>query len=879
MNISPPKRVCALPFLVFFLGLYVAQFNRPAIAESIAAPVYTIWATMSQSIVGFDPETMAPVGEILLQHDPDALAVDSRQQRVWVYHGDLLASYSFSGELISQRKLRLPHGKAISISIDENEDALWLLSRGVLLRLDSLGDRSIVLESGVPVKGAYDVQQKIFWIAQGNTLSAFAQDGAVRKTLDLDAPVQTLAYDTFDKSLKFVAGDSLYRLHFGGEPLELLADRRIRQSRHLLVGQGGVTWIADDHNVFKVTASGEMTVYRPLQHFSPEIIVDIAPAEDGGLWIANWRELVRLEADGKVVGVIYPTVSGKRKRNFLALAEKNENVGPKLLVLYPDEASFINSASPELVVKLENTDIAIDSVEVIMADSVLSVSCEAQDSSALCHFDSLLSDGDYELTITASNTEGQRSMPVELHFQIDTRAPHIAVNSPENGLVTGADRIPISGSTDEFSAVSISGNTVSLDQANRFTLDAFVLAEGRNLILIEAVDRASNVSQASIEVWRDTTPPEQPNISLIEVSFLPDGLVQLVGESGSVEPGSELTVINTRSGEAIVVQADETGSFSLEIRAQERDILQISATDSVGNQSAKADMEVVVQPGAAPLELSFMSPQNNENITGDTILVRVHLAGPDNAGVKVNDNIATIVPNPDGSVTAYAWVPVSLGSTTLTATATAMDDREVSSSIIVHQQQAPYFRVSPSNYKGIGPLTVSFEIRDLFGTGVSQIHFDADGDGQSDRIYSGERDVIEYAYDGSPGLKPTTFIISDKQGNTHQVLVPILILDEEVLDSRIRQVWGGMIDALNAGDKEKALRFMVGDSREKYGAIFEVLMPYMAEITAGFSDIYQLGLYSEMASYVLMTAEEDEPRVFVAQFMIDRHGIWRIESF
>lgn len=53
---------------------------------------------------------------------------------------------------------------------------------------------------------------------------------------------------------------------------------------------------------------------------------------------------------------------------------------------------------------------------------------------------------------------------------------------------------------------------------------------------------------------------------------------------------------------------------------------------------------------------------------------------------------------------------------------------------------------------------------------------------------------------------------------------------------------------------------------------------HLDEVVGGFSNIQPMTLSAGAASYVLMTALNGQPRVFVVEFVQGGDGVWRIAS-
>ena len=162
---------------------------------------------------------------------------------------------------------------------------------------------------------------------------------------------------------------------------------------------------------------------------------------------------------------------------------------------------------------------------------------------------------------------------------LDTLPPVITIASPAMDAFVNTPRIDVSGMVDDVStSVTVNGITAAVS-GNNFALGQFELAEGENVIMVEAEDRAVNKTSAEIKINLDTVAP------VIGVtSPVPDSWVNtpLITVSGTVtEDNLEGFWIND------VATAVNNGDFSWDNfpLSEGNNQIKMLALDRAGNES------------------------------------------------------------------------------------------------------------------------------------------------------------------------------------------------------------------------------------------------------------------------------------------------------
>ena len=222
-------------------------------------------------------------------------------------------------------------------------------------------------------------------------------------------------------------------------------------------------------------------------------------------------------------------------------------------------------------------------------------------------------------------------------------------------------------------------------------------------------------------------------------------------------------------------------------------------------------------------------------------------------------------------------VALSGGANTITAMLTAPDGTATTQSISVTSTGPSSIRIAADPMQGFSPLTVTFDVTPQDGVAIQRVEVDADGNGAFDQTLSAFPWISIVTYTGA-GAYPTTIRVTDTQGNVYTRVVPIVATDRAALDQDLRAVWNGMKGALAAGDKVKAMQYLDATAQQRYGPVFDVLLPSMSQITATFSDLQSVTLSDGLGEYAVNRVINGENRIYFIYFGRNGDGVWRLGS-
>ncbi|MBN1389228.1 MAG: hypothetical protein JXA22_01150 [Candidatus Thermoplasmatota archaeon] len=172
---------------------------------------------------------------------------------------------------------------------------------------------------------------------------------------------------------------------------------------------------------------------------------------------------------------------------------------PEVIVEYPRDDQWINVGSFDIVGEVNDPRPVTDIWMSLDGSQEFQVPRSTPFAIPL-----VLPDGPHTVRIVAKNDDGlygNRSVS----FGVDTIAPEIIVNSPSSPYFTNRSNVWILGSCSEDADLFIAGEKVPHKEGSFTTM--VLLSEGRNDILIRALDRAGNTASETLIVNYDPDPP------------------------------------------------------------------------------------------------------------------------------------------------------------------------------------------------------------------------------------------------------------------------------------------------------------------------------------------------------------------------------------
>jgi hypothetical protein len=288
--------------------------------------------------------------------------------------------------------------------------------------------------------------------------------------------------------------------------------------------------------------------------------------------------------------------------------------------------------------------------------------------------------------------------------------PALTITAPVAVTIVNTQNLEFKGSLGTAGNLSINGVNIPLTPDHTFDY-VTPLNEGPNTISFLGVDLGGNQTTLTRTIDLDTTPPDAPDTGLITVTPAYNGDISVSGAAGSVDPDTQITIVDLNTGIQVTVTSDGGGAFSTTIAAQTGDPIQIIATDPAGNTNdATAQVPVMI----TVTSLTLTTNQFGYVLTGQL----------DEAATLTVDGTAVQV-NPD--LTFSDPVPLNSGSNTFTLVATNPANNETfqTVAVVVLDDEPPTITItSPGPYTNQAHITITGSVSFLSGDGTLR---DSDG--------------------------------------------------------------------------------------------------------------------------------------------------------
>jgi hypothetical protein len=358
----------------------------------------------------------------------------------------------------------------------------------------------------------------------------------------------------------------------------------------------------------------------------------------------------------------------------------------------------------------------------------------------------------------------------------------------------------------------------------------------------------------------------------------PSGAFRMVVVNG---PGSqsEIATDPLSSGSVTVngVEVVRESDLNQHVTRVERMLTGITTANrlDVNIRSGPAGAIQVTVEAAQACGLRITSPAPGTVLRPGNVVVRgtlPHQPGVD-VGVSVNGYPAAV----EGTQFA-ARVPVGPGVTGFTAelnTFAGTQARDtVSVSVTPTGEEPMALRVNRPG--GAAPFSAEFRLS--WVVPVTQIVFDADGNGATD--FQGARlENFPFTYTRA-GVYVPTARVTDTGGTSHTAMTVVHVMDQAAMDARLQAVWTGFRDALRAGDLAGAMRFLHSSTRSQYEAQLARLSPAaLANIDQQMTAIQLVELGFGGAEYEMLRPRDGQTRSFAVWFNVDHDGLWRLRRF
>ena len=287
-----------------------------------------------------------------------------------------------------------------------------------------------------------------------------------------------------------------------------------------------------------------------------------------------------------------------------------------------------------------------------------------------------------------------------------------------------------------------------------------------------------------------------------------------------------------------------------------------------------------------PIEVHITSPTLVEPIERPDIMVKGFVSGNDintEFGVVVNGVPAIIY----GNEFVANHVGLQEGENTISAVFTDKNGYTVTNSVIVYMSPGNYITINSQYESGLNPLettlTISDDFSGTFSITASEITYD--GPGTITFIESSPEEYV-LIINGS-GVYFITATVTGPGSNGMDVdytdTVVIEVLEQSVIDAKLRSKWDGMKDALAVSNIENGVKYFTESSRDKFQEAFSIISESLPQIISDMQDIELIYSINWTTKYRIIRHQliEGEYRdiTYYIYFVVDNDGMWKISQF
>jgi hypothetical protein len=563
---------------------------------------------------------------------------------------------------------------------------------------------------------------------------------------------------------------------------------------------------------------------------------------------------------------------------YLPITVNGPNASPTVAMTAPaNGASFTASANITLTATASDSDGSITMVEFLQNGSVLGVSNIAPYGMIWSN----VAPGSYTLSARATDNRSAvtTSAPVTITVGAPNNPPTVSLTSPTAGSTFSAPAtisLAANASDSDGSITRVDfyrdGTLIATSSSAPYVASWSNVGPGSYTVTAKATDNRGAVTTSS-PVNVAVTANSAPSVSLTSPSMGASYFAPATIALAATATDSDGTVarVDFYQGTTLIgTAASAPYTYTWTNVAQGSYTLTARATDDRGAVAASAAVNVTVS-GA---NFAIVSPANNATVDTDFINVTGTTQAPANSGVTVNGVVAAI----DSSGNFYAnGVQLTTGTNTITATLTTLDGQVTTQSVVVTSTGPAPIKITAAPTDGLGPLSVTFDITPMSGVVIQKVEVDVDGNGTVEQTLIAEPWTTTATYSGS-GKINTVVRITDTSGAVYTQSVPIVLTNQTLLDQTLRAVWNGMKTALTAGDKTRAMQYLDALAQQRYGPVFDILLPSMSQIVATFSDLQSVALSGGIGEYAINRTINGENRIFFIYFGRNGDGVWRLGS-
>lgn len=213
----------------------------------------------------------------------------------------------------------------------------------------------------------------------------------------------------------------------------------------------------------------------------------------------------------------------------------NEKVKPTIEILSPSAGAYVTTEAPEIKFKVTDNTVqttgysGVDESTCVIkigSKSITSgISWTEIEGGYIGTYTptEALADGDQTISIDIKDNDGNAADTVSCTFKVDTVAPSLTITAPTEGYETNQSELYIVGVTDDATskpvaiAIKLNGTDcgeVSVGSDGSFRHKINLTAQGENVIVVTATDKAGKVTTVTRKIVFNTTAPVIKSVTI-----------------------------------------------------------------------------------------------------------------------------------------------------------------------------------------------------------------------------------------------------------------------------------------------------------------------------------------------------------------------------
>lgn len=396
-----------LPFALLSLLLLLVSSHPRAQLGPPPELVDAVWVVGSGDLIKVSAADGATLLQIPSASGAEAVAVDEIGQRTWVWNGDTLLGFDFTGTLQATTSVSGVGGGSSVLRLAAHDGVLWLGSDDQLLRFDPAAQLLGTTQLAAPLTDlAVDRSAGTLRVATATRVFTFDATGAQTGVLDLGAgdDIVSIDVDRGSRSLWVATGTGLQRFSAEGALL----------TTHAVSGVGSVAadgargvWAVTSRDVLRIDGEGVRVVDLPRFAEKGGIQALAGAGRDGSAWVGTQQILSRIGPSGQVLLSLTLT-SGQLTGRTSDVAIYEDLIPPAIELVRPAPGQVFDTVFPtfELAYGDIGQGVDVSTLQVVLGGAPVAVICDAGPASATCALEEAIFDGSYTLTASLEDFAG-----------------------------------------------------------------------------------------------------------------------------------------------------------------------------------------------------------------------------------------------------------------------------------------------------------------------------------------------------------------------------------------------------------------------------------------------------------------------------------------